>query len=146
MLKGIPEILSPELLKVLAEMGHGDKIVISDGNFPSASMGKNGVVIRCDGHGVPELLDAILQLFPLDTFVDKPVTLMKVVPGQEVATPIWDTYREIIAKYDSRGQDAIEFVERFDFYDEAKKAYAIIATSERALYACMILQKGVIKS
>ena len=146
MLKGIPEILSPELLKVLAEMGHGDKIVISDGNFPSESMGKNGVVIRCDGHGVPELLDAILQLFPLDTFVDKPVTLMKVVPGQEVATPIWDTYREIIAKYDSRGQDAIEFVERFDFYDEAKKAYAIIATSERALYACMILQKGVIKS
>ena len=146
MLKGIPEILSPELLKVLAEMGHGDKIVISDGNFPSESMGKNGVVIRCDGHGVPELLDAILQLFPLDTFVDKPVTLMKVVPGQEVATPIWDTYREIIAKYDSRGQDAIEFVERFDFYDEARKAYAIIATGERALYACMILQKGVIKS
>ena len=146
MLKGIPEILSPELLKVLAEMGHGDKIVISDGNFPSESMGKNGVVIRCDGHGVPELLDAILQLFPLDTFVEKPVTLMKVVPGQEVATPIWDTYREIIAKYDSRGQDAIEFVERFDFYDEAKKAYAIIATGERALYACMVLQKGVIKS
>lgn len=146
MLKGIPEILSPDLLKVLAEMGHGDKIVISDGNFPSASMGKNGVVIRCDGHGVPELLDAVLQLFPLDTFVDKPVTLMKVVPGQEVATPIWDTYREIIAKYDSRGQDAIQFVERFDFYDEAKKAYAIIATGERALYACMILQKGVIKS
>ena len=146
MLKGIPEILSPDLLKVLAEMGHGDKIVISDGNFPSASMGKNGVVIRCDGHGVPELLDAILQLFPLDTFVDKPVTLMKVVPGQEVATPIWDTYREIIAKYDSRGQDAIQFVERFDFYDESKKAYAVIATGERALYACMILQKGVIKS
>ncbi|MBQ6773368.1 MAG: fucose isomerase [Synergistaceae bacterium] len=146
MLKGIPEILSPDLLKVLAEMGHGDKIVISDGNFPSASMGKNGVVIRCDGHGVPELLDAVLKLLPLDTFVDKPVTLMKVVPGQEVATPIWDTYRGIIAKYDSRGQDAIQFVERFDFYDEAKKAYAIIATGERALYACMILQKGVIKS
>ena len=69
MLKGIPKILSPELLKVLAEMGHGDKIVIADGNFPSESMGKNGVVIRCDGHGVPELLDAILQLFPLDTYV-----------------------------------------------------------------------------
>ena len=146
MLKGIPEILSPDLLKVLAEMGHGDKIVISDGNFPSASMGKNGVVIRCDGHGVPELLDAILKLFPLDTFVEKPVTLMKVVPGQEVATPIWDTYREIIAKYDPRGKDAIDFVERFDFYDEAKKAFAVVATGERALYACMILQKGVIKS
>ena len=146
MLKGIPEILSPDLLKVLAEMGHGDRIVISDGNFPSASMGKDGVVIRCDGHGVPELLDAILQLFPLDTFVEKPVTLMKVVPGQEVATPIWDTYEEIIAKYDSRGKKAIDFVERFDFYAEAKKAFAVVATGERALYACMILQKGVIKS
>ncbi|MBR0169205.1 MAG: fucose isomerase, partial [Synergistaceae bacterium] len=84
MLKGIPDILSPDLLKVLAEMGHGDTIVISDGNFPSASMGKNGVVIRCDGHGGPEILDAVLSLLPLDTFVDKPVTLMKVVPGQEV--------------------------------------------------------------
>ncbi|MBQ4468939.1 MAG: fucose isomerase [Synergistaceae bacterium] len=146
MLKGIPEILSPDLLKVLAEMGHGDRIVISDGNFPSASMGKDGVVIRCDGHGVPELLDAILQLFPLDTFVEKPVTLMKVVPGQEVATPIWDTYEEIIAKYDPRGKKAIDFVERFDFYAEAKKAFAVVATGERALYACMILQKGVIKS
>ncbi len=146
MLKGIPEILSPDLLKVLAEMGHGDKIVISDGNFPSASMGKNGVVIRCDGHGVPELLDAILKLFPLDTFVEKPVTLMKVVPGQEVATPIWDTYNEIISRYDERGKDAVQFIERFDFYEEAKKSYAVIATSERALYACMILQKGVLKS
>lgn len=146
MLKGIPEILSPELLKVLAEMGHGDKIVISDGNFPSASMGKNAIVIRCDGHGVPEILDAILKLFPLDTFVEKPVTLMKVVPGQEVATPIWNTYEEIIAKYDERGKNAINFIERFDFYDESKKAYAIIATSERALYACMILQKGVLKN
>ena len=146
MLKGIPNILSPELLKVLAEMGHGDKIVISDGNFPSQSMGKNGVVIRCDGHGVLELLDAILSLFPLDTFVEKPVALMKVVPGQEVETPIWKTYQYIISKYDSRGKDAIRFIERFDFYDEAKESYAIIATSEKALYACMILQKGVIKS
>ena len=126
-------------------MGHGDKIVISDGNFPSQSMGKNGVVIRCNGHGVPELLDAILSLFPLDTFVEKPVTLMKVVKGQEVETPIWDTYEEIISKYDNRGKNAIGFVERFDFYEEAKKSYAVIATSEKALYACMILQKGVIK-
>ena len=71
MLKGIPKILSPELLKVLAEMGHSDRLVISDGNFPSESMGKNCIVIRCDGHGVPELLDAILQVFPLDTYVEK---------------------------------------------------------------------------
>ena len=145
MLKGIPDILSGDLLKVLADMGHGDKIVISDGNFPSASMGKNGVVIRCNGHGVPEILDAVLSLFPLDTFVDKPVTLMKVVPGQEVETPIWDTYEQIISKYDERAKNAIQFVERFDFYEESKKSYAIIATSESALYACMILQKGVIK-
>ena len=144
MLKGIPDILSPELLKVLAEMGHGDKIVISDGNFPSQSMGKNAVVIHCDGHGAPEILDAVLSLFPLDTFVEKPVTLMKVVPGHEVETPIWKTYEEIIAKYDARGKDAVRFIERFDFYDEAKTSYAIIATSEKALYACMILQKGVI--
>ena len=144
MLKGIPKILSPELLKVLAEMGHGDKIVIADGNFPSQSMGKNGVVIRCDGHGVPELLDAILQLFPLDTYVEKPVTLMEVVPGVDVKTPIWDTFKEITAKHDPRGANAIGWTPRFAFYEESKKAYAVIATGESALYACMILQKGVL--
>ena len=80
MLKGIPEILSPELLKVLCEMGHSDRLVIADGNFPVESMGKNAITIRCDGHGVPELLDAILQLFPLDTYVEKPVNLMEVMP------------------------------------------------------------------
>ena len=77
MLKGIPKILSPELLKVLAEMGHSDRLVISDGNFPAESMGKDAIVIRCDGHGVPEILDAILQVFPLDTYVEKPVNLMR---------------------------------------------------------------------
>ena len=70
MLKGIPKILSPELLKVLAEMGHSDRLVISDGNFPAESMGKDAIVIRCDGHGVPEILDAILQVFPLDSYVE----------------------------------------------------------------------------
>ena len=70
MLKGIPEILSPELLKVLCEMGHSDRLVIADGNFPVESMGKNAITIRCDGHGVPEILDAILKLFPLDTYVE----------------------------------------------------------------------------
>ena len=76
MLKGIPKILSPELLKVLCEMGHSDRLVISDGNFPAESMGKDAIVIRCDGHGVPELLDAILEVFPLDTYVEHPVNLM----------------------------------------------------------------------
>ena len=144
MLKGIPQILSPELLKVLCEMGHSDRLVISDGNFPAESMGKNAIVIRCDGHGVPEILDAILKVFPLDTYVDKPVNLMEVMPGDTVETPIWDTYEEIVAKHDERGGAAIGHIERFAFYDEAKTAYAIIATSEKALYANIMLQKGVV--
>ncbi|CEN24479.1 RbsD/FucU family protein [Paraclostridium sordellii] len=144
MLKNIPQILSPQLLKVLCEMGHSDQIVISDGNFPAESMGKDSIVIRCDGHGVPELLDAILTVFPLDTYVDKPVSLMEVMPGDNVETPIWDTYKEIIQKHDNRGEETIGTIERFKFYDEAKKAYAIIATGEKALYANVILQKGVV--
>ena len=144
MLKGIPQILSPELLKVLCEMGHSDRLVISDGNFPAESMGKNAIVIRCDGHGVPEILDAILKVFPLDTYVEKPVNLMEVMPGDTVETPIWDTYEEIVAKHDERGGAAIGHIERFAFYDEAKTAYAIIATSEKALYANIMLQKGLV--
>jgi len=144
MLKGIPPILSPELLKVLCEMGHSDRIVIGDGNFPAETMGKNAIVIRCDGHGVPELLDAILQVFPLDSYVEKPVSLMQVMPGDTVETPIWDTYKEIVAKHDPRGSEAIGEIERFAFYDEAKKAYAVIATGETALYANIMLQKGVV--
>ena len=144
MLKGIPKILSPELLMVLAEMGHSDRIVIADGNFPAESMGKDSIVIRCDGHGVPEILDAILKVFPLDTYVEKPVNLMEVMPGDTVETPIWDTYEEIVAKHDERGGAAIGHIERFAFYDEAKTAYAIIATSEKALYANIMLQKGVV--
>lgn len=144
MLKGIPKILSPELLKVLAEMGHSDRLVISDGNFPSESMGKDAIVIRMDGHGVPEILDAILQVFPLDTYVEKPVNLMEVMPGDTVETPIWDVYKEIIAKHDARGAQAVGNIERFKFYDEAKTSYCIIATGESALYANVMLQKGVV--
>lgn len=144
MLKGIPKILSPELLKVLCEMGHSDRLVIADGNFPSESMGKDAVVIRADGHGVPELLDAILQVFPLDTYVDKPVNLMEVMPGDTAKTPIWDTYREIIRRHDERGDSVVGNIERFAFYEEAKTAYAIIATGESAVYANVMLQKGVV--
>lgn len=144
MLKGIPKILSPELLKVLCEMGHSDRLVISDGNFPSESMGKDAIVIRMDGHGVPEILDAILHVFPLDTYVEKPVNLMEVMPGDTVETPIWDTYKEIIAKHDSRGAATVGNIERFAFYEEAKKVYCIIATGESALYANIMLQKGVV--
>ena len=140
MLKGIPAILSPKLLKVLMEMGHGDTLVIADGNFPGASMAKR--LIRLDGHGVPDLLDAILQLFPLDRYVPEAVQLMKVVDGDPVDTPIWDTYRKIIAAHEPKA--AIGFVERFAFYELAKQAYCVIQTGESALYANVLLQKGVI--
>ena len=144
MLKGIPSNLSPELLKVLCEMGHSDTIVIADGNFPAESVGKNSIVIRADGHGVPELLESILKVFPLDTYVEQPVSLMQVMPGDNVKTPIWDVYKEIVSKEDGRGADAFAEVERFQFYERARKAYAIIATSETAIYANIMLQKGVV--
>lgn len=143
MLKNIPPILSPMLLKTLCEMGHSDRLVIADGNFPSESMGKNAIVIRCDGHGVPELLDAILTVFPLDTYVEKPVNLMQVVEGDNVETPIWDTYNQIVSKHDQRGTDAIGTIERFAFYEQSKSCYCIIATGEKSMYANVMLQKGV---
>ena len=140
MLKGIPSIIPPELLKILMEMGHGDEIVIGDGNFPAASIAQR--LVRCDGHGVPELLDAILQLFPLDKYVEAPVSLMAVVPGDTVPTPvIWETYKEIVSKYETT---QIEFLERFAFYERAKTAYAVVATGESAIYANVILKKGVV--
>ncbi len=148
MLKGIPGILSPELLKVLCEMGHSDRLVIADGNFPAESMGKDAIVIRMDGHGAPEVLDAILQVFPTCalpiSYVDKPMNLMEVMPGDNVETPIWKTYEEIVSRHDERGAQAVGQIERFAFYDEARKAYAIIATGETALYANIMLQKGVV--
>ena len=148
MLKNIPSILSPELLKVLCEMGHSDRICIGDGNFPGAAMAKakNAVFLRADGHGVPELLDAILQVFPLDTYVDTPVCLMELMDRDKgrVETPIWDEYKAIVARHDNRGAEAVGTIERFAFYEEAKKCYAVIATGESAIYANVILQKGVV--
>lgn len=129
---------------MLCEMGHGDRLVLADGNFPSESVGRQAVVIRCDGHGVPELLKAILELFPLDASVEKPVKLMAVTPGEDVETPIWGTYEELIAAEDARGGAAMEELERFAFYESAKTAYAIVATGEQALYANIMLQKGVV--
>jgi len=141
MLKNIPSIISPELLKILHEMGHSDEIVIGDGNFPAASNAKR--LVRADGHGVPELLDAILQLFPLDTYVEAPVMLMQVTPGDDVDPVIWKEYRKIVDKH----QDNVNFeeIERFAFYERARNAYAIVATGEGALYANVILKKGVVK-
>jgi L-fucose mutarotase len=142
MLKGIPNIISPELMKVLMEMGHGDEIVLADGNFPAASVAKR--LIRADGHNIPELLEAMLKFFPLDTYVDSAVALMAVVPGDNIKPTIWEKYRGIIKKSGEKFED-FEMVERFAFYERAVKAYAVVATSEAALYANIILKKGVIK-
>lgn len=144
MLKGISPVLSPDLLKALAEMGHSDRLVIADGNFPAESIGKNSIVIRADGHDVPEVLDAVLALLPLDSYVDTPVSLMAVMEGDTCGTPvIWDTYREIINKHEPKN-NGIKMVERFEFYRQAKDAYLIIATGETAIYANIMLQKGVV--
>ncbi len=138
MLKGIPKILPPELLKVLCEMGHGDEIVIADGNFPSANIGQR--VIYMSGNGADEVLDAVLKIFPLDTY-QKPLYLMEVTPGDNVETPIWEKYKEIAKNYT---EQSFEQIERFEFYERAKNAYAVIATGETALYANILLKKGVV--
>ena len=143
MLKGIPEIILPELLKYLCEMGHSDRLVIADGNFPTHSVGKNAHIIRMDGHGVCKILDAVLKVFPLDTYDEHPVKIMEKVPGDAVETPIWDEFKEIVSKYDAR-KDVIGSIERFKFYEEARNTYLIIATSEKALYGNIMLQKGVV--
>ena len=143
MLKGISPVISPELIKILMEMGHGDELVIADGNFPAASIAQR--LVRADGLDVPRLLDAILQFFPLDQYVEKPVALMAVVPGDTYKPVIWDEYRSIVKKHESNFTD-FEYVERFAFYERAKKAYAVLASSEMALYANIILKKGVVRA
>lgn len=145
MLKGIPDIISPELLKTLHAMGHGDVLVIGDANFPADSIAsaKGHENIRCDGHRATELLDAILQLFPLDEFVDHPVTIMdKMEMHKDLECPVWGEFTDIVSKYDKRGKDAVQYIDRFDFYDAAKNAYAVVSTTEHAFYACIMIQKG----
>lgn len=144
MLKNVPAILSPSLLKALMEMGHGDELVIGDGNFPAESVGKGSVVIRADGHGVSELLDAILTLMPLDQYADHPIGLMEVIPGDPTVPAIWDEYKQILKKHDP-DHCGIEMIERFAFYERAKKAYAVVASGETAIYANILLRKGVVK-
>ncbi len=141
MLKNIPPIISPDLMKTLMEMGHGDEIVLADGNFPAASVAQR--LLRCDGHGVPELLEAILKFFPLDTYVDQPAALMSIVPGDPTEPTIWETFEAVIKKSGAQFVD-FNYVDRFAFYERAKKAYAVVATSEKALYANIILKKGVL--
>ena len=141
MLKNIPEVISPDLMKILMEMGHGDEIVIGDGNFPAASLAQR--LIRCDGLGVPVILDAILKFFPLDYAVDHPVVLMALPAGNTTQPEIWKQYFSIVGKH-GETPEKIGYMERFAFYERAKKAYAIIATSERARFANIILKKGVV--
>lgn len=141
MLKGISSKISPDLLKVIAEMGHGDELVIGDCNFPAASMGKR--CVRADGLGGADVLDAVLSLFPLDAFVNAPVTLMQVMPGTvDGDPPIWNEFAGIVERHEPGTK--IEWIDRFDFYERTKNAYATVATAERALYACIIIKKGVL--
>jgi L-fucose mutarotase len=123
------------------EMGHGDELVIADGNFPAVSIAQR--LVRSDGNMAPELLEAILKFFPLDPYVDCPVGLMQVVPGDPYKPTIWETYKKIIQKFPNKN-NSIENIERFAFYERAKRAFAVVATSETALYANIILKKGVV--
>lgn len=142
MLKKIPKVLSPELVRVMMEMGHGDELVLADANFPGHAL--HSRVIRYDGVGIPELLTAILELMPLDHYADYQVALMAVVEGDTTVPVIWSTYADIIGKYDE--QAVIQYEERFDFYHRSKQSYAVVVTGEEALYGNVILKKGVIKS
>lgn len=141
MLKNIPKNISPALLKILCEMGHGDEIVIGDGNFPGTSLNNN--IIRYDSSNICDILDSILYLFPLDEYVDSPVALM--ATGSEyIGSPdIWKSYEGILKKHKFSGK--ISKIDRFDFYDRAKNAFGIIATGEGKIYANIILKKGVVK-
>ncbi len=141
MLKGIPSILSPELLKILMEMGHGDELVLADGNFPAFAHPDR--VVRADGHGIPELLDAILTFMPLDPYVENPVILMAVLSDDPYVPEIWADYKKIAAAHEAKGAREIA-VHKKDFYARAQNAYAVVTTSEKALYANIILKKGVV--
>lgn len=143
MLKGISKKISPELLKMLCEMGHGDEIVIADANFPSETFGKR--VIRADGIKGTEMLDAVLSLFPLDTYSDPNMILMQLMDCDvgKINPTIWEEYKDIANEHDKNVR--VGNIDRFEFYERAKDAYAVIATGEQAVYANIILKKGVIK-
>lgn len=147
-LKGIPHVLSPDLLHVLMSMGHGDRIVLADDNFPTASTAKAGPrEVRADGHGIPELLEAIMKFLPLDEHVYAPVTLMDLVNkdknnGMEEPA-VWKTYQEIVDKAVNKKVPVVK-IERFKFYEQAKESYAVVATGEKSAYGNIMLQKGVV--
>lgn len=135
MLKGISPVVSPDLLKVLAEMGHGDEIVISDAHFPAHTM--NATVLRADGLGADALLRGIIPLFELDAYAT-PVVMMEAVPGDSLDPAVEAKYRRALC-YDGE----IERMERYAFYDRARRAFAVVVSGETAKYGNVILKKGV---
>ncbi|XP_017320307.1 fucose mutarotase isoform X2 [Ictalurus punctatus] len=145
-LKGIPSLLTPELLYALAKMGHGDELVLADANFPVSSVCKSGPMeIRADGLRIPELLEAILKLFPLDSYVECPAAVMDLVESDRqrgLVVPVWPCYSDLLKQAGSDGN--FDAIERFAFYERAKKAFAVVATGETALYGNIIIKKGVI--
>ncbi len=142
MLKGIHPAIGPELLKVLAEMGHGDEIVLADAHFPGHSF--NDRVLRADGVEITTLLDGILPLFELDSY-DDPLVMMQAVKGDSLDPSVESSYRDEIQKHVSDAPEVIR-IGRFEFYDRAEKAAAVVMTGETAKYGNIILKKGVTPS
>jgi L-fucose mutarotase len=140
MLKGIPSILSPDLLHALRAMGHGDEIAIVDANYPADSAGP--IVVRLDGHTATDVIDAVLALMPLDTFVEEPAVTMQVVGSANKREPIMDEFAALIEKHDPGTK--MGSMERFAFYDRVRSAYAVVQTGESRLYGNIILKMGVI--
>jgi L-fucose mutarotase len=140
MLIGISPLISPELLAVLHRMGHGDEIVLADAHFPGESC--NSRVLRADGLRIPDLLDAILPLFALDTYVDSPLAMMAPVSGDTLDPKVEASYRIPVDKH-WPGTPAIARIERFSFYERARNAFAVVMTGETAAYGNIILTKGV---
>lgn len=141
MLKGISPILSPELLQTIAAMGHGDELVLADGNYPSASNARR--LVRADGLGVLPVLEAILQLLPIDTFVEEQALVMQPVDATAGEPPIWKDFRRSLEMAEGRRVE-LTLIDRFAFYERSRQAFAIVATSETALYANIILKKGIV--
>lgn len=140
MLKGISPLISPELLKILAEMGHGDELLLADAHYPSHTYGQR--IIRADGLQIPDLLDAILPLFELDAYVDSPLFMMDAVPGDELDPTVYSAYRVPIDKH-APGTPDCELIERFAFYERSKNCYAIVQTGSTMKYGNIIIKKGV---
>ncbi len=140
MLKGISPLISPRLLEVMARMGHGDELLLADAYFPGESL--NNRVIRADGIKIPELLEAILPLFEIDTYVSEPVIMMSSVEGDELDPKVEQTYLKKIAKTNPE-ICSVKRIDRFAFYDRAKKAFAVVMTGETAKYGNIMITKGV---